>query len=197
MTTSSADQAPTTLGLRALAIARAELARGAAEEPLGSNAGPDVHRYLAPCVRGGRRLGLTTAPWCAAFASWCVWSAWSRGHESDVLQVSLSWAPSSPSAVPPIGYRASVAEMVADARATGTWADAGEGPVWEVGDLLVWGRDGHDPRHGGEGHVGVAAIACSAICGNDGDRLALVQLSAEGDHPRCGPLLGWIKLQGS
>jgi hypothetical protein len=46
-------------------LARAELARGVREQPLGSNTSPDIARYrsaLTPRPRGG--------PWCAYFTSY-------------------------------------------------------------------------------------------------------------------------------
>ncbi|MEI6160492.1 MAG: peptidoglycan-binding domain-containing protein [Roseococcus sp.] len=52
------------LGERALAVAVGEL--GHMEVPPGSNAGPEVEKYLAS-VGLGRGL-----PWCAAFVFWCA-----------------------------------------------------------------------------------------------------------------------------
>jgi len=178
----SPTQAPPSLGIAALALARAELARGVAEEPPGSNTGPDVRRYLAGCVRGGRRLNLTVGAWCAAFASWCVWRArGERAYDGDALE----WPGGLPG-LPPTGYRAAVSELVDDARATGALLlpQAAEEPL--PGDLLVW-----------EHHVGICSAwgaARAAICGNDGDAVAEVELGPNGEHPRAGVLLAWIRL---
>lgn len=55
-------------------VALAELLRGA-QEVLGKNDGPDVHKY-------NRARGLFVGPyllwaWCALFASWCLWQVFS------------------------------------------------------------------------------------------------------------------------
>lgn len=129
-------EAPAPLGERALAWSLEQLGRG--EEPPGSNGGPWVRELLAPCRRRGSEawLGLAAGNWCAAFASSAM---------SIVLE---------PGETPPHGYRAAVAELVADARAAGAWHDVAEGaPVWP-GDLAIFRRDGQDPRTGGTGHVG-------------------------------------------
>lgn len=181
---------PSTLGARALEVARGELGRGVREMPPGSNTGPDVRAYLAPCVRNGRRLGLTVGAWCAAFASWCVWEAWLTGASSGPSV--LTWTPDARPAFadlryPPIGYRAAVSELVDDARATGTWRPAQAAEEPRPGDLLVWSH-----------HVGLCEVWApgerAAICGNDGDAVARVDLGTSGEHPRCGPLLGWVRL---
>lgn len=54
----------TSISKVALQIAQSQL--GIKEIPLGSNAGPDVEKYL-------KRVGLGKGyPWCMAFAYWCV-----------------------------------------------------------------------------------------------------------------------------
>lgn len=53
----------------------------------------------------------------------------------------------------PHGYRCSVAELVADAKALGTWRPADAGIHLHVGDLIVSARSGGDPTKGGPGHV--------------------------------------------
>lgn len=210
MTSPVQQSAPLSLGLRALDLARAELRRSVREEPPGSNTGPDVRRYLAGCVRHGRRLGLTAGAWCAALASWCVWQAWCdeaidvRGGVVASSAI-LMWAPNypehigpSPEPEPPIGYRAAVWEIVADARATNALRlpQAAEHPL--PGDLLIYGRDGATPLTGGAGHITFCAAWSDgdkrSIGGNEQDALAEVELGADGEHPRCGPLLAWVRL---
>src|SRR5690606_20797025 len=101
------------LGLRCLALARQEMARGVHAAPYGQpNTSVDVRMYLAPCVRDlnrdgaveeTERLGLRVGNWCAAFASWCM-------RESLL-----------PGEVAPHLYRAGVVEIVDDAQARGLW----------------------------------------------------------------------------
>lgn len=130
-TTEPSPAPETTLAERALAVAVDQL--GIAEVPFGSNTGPRVREYLAGCERAGHKLGLTTANWCAAFVGWC--DAQAAQEAEDVPT-----------------WRAAVAELWADAEAAGE----AQGPDYEPnpGDLVIFGRDGHDPRQGGEGHVG-------------------------------------------
>ena len=186
---------PSGLGQAALDVARAELAKGVREEPPGSNTGPEVRRYLAPCVRGGRSVGLSGGPWCAAFASWCTWSAWWPGDE---FAVALSWPRSREGwgigPQPPIGYRAAVHELVEDASACGAWRapEAAETP--RPGDLLVFGRAGATPTRGGLGHVAICeawGAVKSCISGNDGDAVRRREWASESPW---GPLLGWIRV---
>lgn len=199
-----ADAPVLTRGRGALALALAALDAGVRERPAGSNDGDEVRRYLAGCVRKGKRLRLGPCAWCAAFASWCVWSA-DCGGDEEVLELdSLHWTPANHNAHggPPIGYRAAVSELVTDARATGRWHDASElegewGPCPRSGSLLVYGRNGHDPRRGGEGHVTICERwawsdgTCAEVSGNDGDRVRRREWPAGGESPH-GPLLGWV-----
>ena len=168
-----------TLGERALAVAQAERVEGHRADgshPDASSVGARVRAYFAPCVRlfrpRGRAptpklLGLTSGNWCAAFASWAFYTAlFEEDHglgvvpgPGDLEAAALAWEPSSTSR-PPFGYRAAVAELVADARASGTWVDVAEvradaegRRLPRRGDLLVFSRAGEDPRTGGEGHV--------------------------------------------
>lgn len=53
----------------------------------------------------------------------------------------------------PHGYRAAVAELVADARELGTWHPKTSGYAPKVGDLVISARSGEDPTTGGKGHV--------------------------------------------
>lgn len=55
--------------------------------------------------------------------------------------------------VPSHGYRCSVAELVADAVALGTWRPASSGYKPKRGDLVISARSGEDPTTGGRGHV--------------------------------------------
>jgi hypothetical protein len=208
--TNPAQSAPS-LGLATLRIAQAELARGVREVPLGSNTSVDVRRYLAPCVRHGRRVyphpETAADAWCAAFASWCVWQAWwERTNEgypfpSDrdemIADGARTWGDRCP-CCPPIGYRAAVSELVDDARATGALRlpNADEYPL--PGDLIVYGRDNQSPLHGGHGHVAVCerwspVDGHAVISGNSHDRVARDEWDA-GDSSPWGPMLAWIKL---
>jgi hypothetical protein len=75
--------------------------------------------------------------------------------------------------LPPHGWRCSVAELVADARALGTWRPAGSGYVPRVGDLCVSARAGGDPTTGGTGHVERVVVEHhrypETVGGNEGD----------------------------
>lgn len=171
----------------ALAAARTELAANVRELPPGSNTSPRIREYLAPCIRDGRRLGLATAPWCAAFASWCVW-----GYDRERA---AQWAPGTAASaqLPSVGYRASVAELCRDARAAGAWREVAPGlPRPQPGDLLVMRRDGQDPRVGGIGHVevveDVSGPSTWTVGGNVGDRVSRQQRG-----PADG-VVGWIDI---
>lgn len=144
------------LGERALAWAVSQLGQG--EQPPGSNGGPYVRELFAPCERAGRPLGLTSGNWCAAFASAAARAA---GEGA------------------PHGYRAAVAELVADAREIGAWHDVADGYQPRPGDLAILRRAGGDPRTGGTGHVGrvesVDGDRLVTVDGNHGDRVARVE----------------------
>lgn len=111
------------------------LARALAEVGVHETPGPAstarIDEYLATAIRGGVPLNLrgdSEFSWCAAFASWC----------------------GLPDGMTP---RASVAELIADARKLGLWRS---GDVWhdpKPGDLACYARGGGDPRKGGLGHV--------------------------------------------
>lgn len=188
------------LGAAALALAQQELAAGVCEEPRGSNTGPRVRLYLGGCVRGGKGLGLTAAEWCASFVSFCVWTAaWPEMRPGAPGMRTLFWsATDRADRDPPIGYRAAVAELVADARAASAWHDVSEiapGAGPQPGDLLVFGRGGHDPRAGGTGHVAIVETGDTgswvAIGGNQGDA---VSAQPRGLQDVAEPLVGWIAL---
>jgi lysozyme family protein len=158
------------LASRAVRIAEQELATGVHEEPMGSNGGPRIRAYLADCVRDfplpdgnveERRLGLTAANWCAAFASYCCKRA------------------ALPNEATPHGYRASVAELWKDAVRAGRARPATYAP--NIGDLAVYSRSGSDPTLGGIGHVGRVVSAPNGgreyetIEGNHNDRVERVR----------------------
>jgi hypothetical protein len=139
------------LGERAVAWSLAELAAGVHEEPPGSNTGPRIVEYLAPCERSGRPLGLTAGAWCAASACAAGRGALLPGEEL------------------PHAYRASGLELVADATERGTWRPKGHVP--RVGDLAIYGRG---PAGGWQRHVvrvlEVDGERWRSIGGNESDR---------------------------
>lgn len=145
---------------------------GQGETPARSNAGPFVARCLAGAVRGGRKVGLRSGNWCAAFVGLCDSEA----------GVSRTW-------------RCAVHELVTDARAAGTWRDIAEGYEPAPGDLVVYRRDGQDPRRGGLGHVGYVAGSEGGVLlsveGNKGDRVADVRTLLP--EPA---IVGWVVTRG-
>lgn len=178
-------QRPERLGLRALEAAREHLALGIRETP-GPASTPQVSAYLEPCRRGGSPvagildpsgdpLGLRddSVAWCAAFASWCVAVSDPGLDPEEVAH----------------GYRAAVAELVADAKARGKWRGPTERP--EFGWLAIWTRAGGDPVRGGTGHVGrvswIGGATFQCIEGNTSDRVAEVTHTFADDTLR-----GWI-----
>ena len=207
------DPAPlaTSRGALALAVAQAEWRAKVTVSPPGSETGPRVRTYLAPCVRGGKLLGLTSGNYCAAFASWCLWTVTFADDLMNLANAALSWTAASPSGMA-TGYRAAVSELYEDARATGAWHDIGtlglRGDVPGPGDFLVFGRNGADPRVGGTGHVvlveaagsldkdGAFQASCDAaaswvvISGNGPGGAVARETRTTND--RAEPLLGWI-----
>lgn len=197
-----------------LALTRGALAMSVAEEPVGSHRGPKVDVYLAGCVRGGKLLGLRGVPWCAGFASWCVWEAWAAVNLQGVGSFagplrpygldSLRWPYTDTGVlIPPIGYRAAVSELVADAKRSGAWHDE-PGYVPAPGDLCVMGRAGQSPVVGGDGHVAVVdamadppavtGYAFWAVGGNE-DHTVCRTLRCVCHEPGVGPVepvLGFI-----
>ena len=173
----------------ALALAIEALDAGVREVPAGSNRGPDVDKYMRGCVRSGRRVGMLGVAWCAAFASWCLWEA----HGGDPLL----WTPRHPSGALPIGYRASVRELVSDARATGAWRELLPSVTPRRGDLLVMRRHGQDPRWGGLGHVAFVeswdpdAMTGVTVGGNEQDA---VRRTIRSMTDAAEPPVGWIAL---
>lgn len=140
------------IGALTLLAAHGEL--GVAEDPPGSNTGPRVREYLAPCVRDVdrdgdlERLGLTEGEWCAAFASWCVREA-RRAYPGTT----------DPPRAPELPYyRASGIELQRDARDLGRWhpVDDFQDGLWSpwCGDLVVFRRGKPDPNSW-KRHIGV------------------------------------------
>jgi hypothetical protein len=176
-----------TLRERALAIARGELSVREDDGPNRDKAGR-IAGYLSGCVRGGKRLGLGPSPWCAAFVSWCVWSAF-PGFADGLLGYQAMWTPRSVDV--PFGYRASVAELCADARATGALRLPSAHLLPDVADVAIFARDGGNPLHGGVGHCGfVVAIGgdwIDVLAGNQSDAVTI-------ERRTFGDLLTWIAL---
>jgi hypothetical protein len=130
---SPVDQVPPSLGLEVLRLARAELAAGVREtRPNGSDV---IDGYAPICERNGRPIRVVGGPWCARFVTEL------RRRAARAL------------GLPDTVLRAAVAELVDDARREGTWRDVSAAEVLQVGDWLVMGRAGQDPRTGGMGHV--------------------------------------------
>lgn len=158
-----------TLGERALRFAVAELDAGVREEPSGSNDAPRIALYRSGAMRGERALNAGPGPWCAYAASWCAAQA---------------------GGVAPHGWRASVAELIRDARAVGAWHPAGDSYQPRRGDLACFGRAGENPVNGGKGHVGrverVEGSTLVSVDANHGDRWARVYRPID-------VALGWIE----
>ena len=100
---------------------------------------------------------------------------------------------------PPVGWRAAVAELVADARGTSTWHDVSEGVSPAPGDLLVMGRSGQDPRHGGTGHVAIVDEVAEGgglwtIGGNESDAVRRTLRGAATAADEEAPIVGWIEV---
>ena len=76
-----------------------------------------------------------------------------REDADEILDRSLAGFARLVAPVAPHGWRCSVAELVTDARALGTWRPAGAGYQPKIGDLVISGRSGGDPTKGGTGHV--------------------------------------------
>jgi hypothetical protein len=182
------------LGVIALELARVELARDVREIPRGSDRGPAVDLYAPRCVRAGRWYDAIGLEWCARFASEITWRAWVMKHAlTGYGNAPLAWDPSALPREPPFSLREAVAELVTDAKRADAWRElvAGESP--SPGDLLVFGRNGHDPRIGGEGHVGFFDPdeengAVKVISGNVEDALVRGPVLAG------QPWVGWITL---
>jgi hypothetical protein len=142
------------LGKRALAKAILEI--GQHEIP-GVEQNPRVRAYLRGARRNGQAIGDSEdIAWCAAFVGWCNTQAMDPGEK-----------------IPP--WRVSVAEIWQDALRLGT----GKSTIYmpQPGDLVLFKRNGQDPRNGGEGHVGRVETAPDVdgrfftIGGNEGGTL--------------------------
>jgi hypothetical protein len=119
------------LGLRCVEVA--ENLFWVRENPLGSNSGPEIARFFAPCTRGDTetKLGLKSGNWCAAFACYCMKKALAEGEPE------------------PHGYRAGVVEIVADVSRKDEYYKSKWHPVSQVrngtfspavGDLAIYDR---------------------------------------------------------
>lgn len=153
------------LGARALSVAVRESEQPGWESPPGTHRGPRIAAYFAGCTRNGKPLGITEGNWCAAFASYCA------AHANDTEgQI-------------PHEYRASVAELWADALRRGAAQAVSSGYRPAPGDLAIFGRAGQDPTKGGLGHVGrVERVVDGAghyatLDGNHGGAVARVERS--------------------
>lgn len=182
-----------------LDLARAALAAGVCESPPYSNRGVAIDEYLRGCVRGGRPLGVLGVPWCAAFVAWCLWHATYGDEAATRARAWSARAYVETGEGPPVGWRAAVAELVADARGTSTWHDVSEGVSPAPGDLLVMSRSGQDPRHGGTGHVAIVDEVSEGgglwtIGGNESDavRRTLRGVGTAADEE--APIVGWIEV---
>lgn len=181
------------LGLRCVLLAQRELARGARAQPYGQpNTSHDVREYFSGCVRDvngeTRRLWMTEGNWCAAFASWCL---------------DLCFLPGD---VRPHKWRASVVEMVADAKELGLYHNAED--VWkgnwtpQVGDLVIWDRSEKDkPESAWWRHVNRLTAfdekrgLLSTIGGNEERAIKLVSHPPKNLHRK--KLLGFISYAGN
>lgn len=165
-----------------------ELGSGVKEEPPGSNSGPRIREYLAPCVRGDRnaKLHLTASNWCQAFASWCCYQA--------LLPTDKG---------PPHGYRAGVVEAIADVRDpnakwTGRWVSVAEmratGWCPFPGDLAIYDRSiKGKPETSWYRHVNRVVSfdekegTFRTVGGNEGQKVSLAE-----QHITKSSLLGFI-----
>lgn len=117
----------------------------------------DLHTDYSQTLRLWRPLETPEDGWAEEITA----ALWRKARAFGVLLFSSQ---------PSHGYRCSVAELVADARALGFWREGCEDP--RVGDLLVSARQGGDPTLGGPGHV---ERVCSVdplvtVGGNENDR---------------------------
>src|SRR5690606_27197121 len=92
-----------------------------------------IRDYLAPCVRDGKLLRLTSGEWCAASASWCAFQARREGERL------------------PHEYRAAGIELQRDLERAGAWraveaVRAGQYSP-RPGDLVILDRSGGWTRH--------------------------------------------------
>lgn len=160
------------LGIRALEIAKQQLALGIKENPMGSKTSVAIKEYFSKCERNGKLLGITAGNWCAAFVCYCAFTACSSDE------------------TPPHLYRAAVSELWADALLHGAAKPASYKA--EVGDLAIFARDSYDPRLGGEGHV-TRLLTVVDQGGNyqtlDGNHNGMVAIV---DRKIDSSLVGWI-----
>jgi hypothetical protein len=133
-----------------LVLARARELLGAREDSGGQHRGQIVRASMAGTVRAGRLTCLGDgSAWCAGFAGRCLFDANTAR--------ALAWTPLDFGAgddSSPVGWRAAVSELCDDARATSMLREDLSGG-WTPSDLLIFGRAGENPLHGGLGHVAI------------------------------------------
>ena len=152
-----ADAIPTTggRGAQIAALAKAELDRGVAEQPPGSNDGPRIAEYRTATKGSG------VGPWCAYFTSWVAAKA---------------GVPVGPDGTG-IGY---VPTLKNWAEQTDRYIPSGSGPP-QVGDLVVFDHEGD----GVLDHVGVVTGTTpdggiQTVEGNSGDKVAAHSYGRDG-----------------
>lgn len=142
----------------------------------GPNEGAIVRASLARCTRRiagqERPLGIRDGvAWRAGFVGLCDFEA----HERHP-------------------WRASVRELVEDAREAGTWRPYGALDP-SPGDLVIYKRGGKDPRVGGEGHVD-RVVSCvdgvlDVVGGNVNNAVTRRTIKI-GSEPNGEEIVGWI-----
>ncbi|MFO1037538.1 MAG: TIGR02594 family protein [Geminicoccaceae bacterium] len=105
-----------------MSVARAELAKGVAEDMTRSNSNPEVEKYYAATRLGGAHTD--DVPWCAAFVSYCMensgdervraankhsaraadWLSWGEPLEAPVAGCVAVFEPSSPRTSGHVGF---------------------------------------------------------------------------------------------
>ncbi|UPG92170.1 CHAP domain-containing protein [Luteibacter aegosomaticola] len=139
----------TKLGRAALSAAIGEIEAGAGEVG-GDNKGPFVAKYFAPA-----RLG-TGDPWCAAFLSWCFYSA--CNEKLDAM---------------PFPYTVGARGVLAQLKKRGFAKGPGENYVPVPGDIVVWWRVS---LAGWQGHTGlVHSVKDGMLYTIEGNRSPKVQ----------------------
>jgi hypothetical protein len=158
------------IGERSLDMSFAEMSAGVKEEPPNSNTGPRIREYHYPCMRDGKRLGLTMGAWCASAFSYISRAA-GANHE----------------------YRASGLELQQDAIASGTWRDKGliASGKWapEPGDGVILKRGTGWQRHVCRFVKMVDADTFQTIGGNEGNKWRVSERTMSSDG-----LIGFIEM---
>jgi len=149
------------LGARCLAWSMAQL--GVTEEPLGSDTGPKIRAWLAPCEHEGKPLALTAADWCAAFV--CA------GQAASLLE---GEAPLHP-------YVAAGIELERHFQATGRWLSAADARTGRrlpgPGDVVVLSRGapGGWERHVCRIATPIQSGRFTTVGGNEADGVRLTE----------------------